>query len=201
MLQASITLQTQVETSLGIWFLLSQRQIGLQSFSVTPHGGGPSAPISVRLAGKGLRNNRPVSWTGTIFHISNGISVPTGSPWRIRSHHNEAVFGKPANRTLGVIGGGAWKESSQDRGHWAGSSVHSCGLLLCRIPVFMNGWRASRIHQHSCSALDLVSQQNHRLGEALRSYHQSAEGLIATHWDIASNQTLKATGYGYQFFQ
>lgn len=39
----------------------------LQSFSVSPQGGGPSAPISVRLAGKDY---------GTIGQWSNGINIP-----------------------------------------------------------------------------------------------------------------------------
>jgi hypothetical protein len=38
-----------------------------QSFTVTPHGGGPSAPISVRLAGKDY---------GTISQRSDGYHIP-----------------------------------------------------------------------------------------------------------------------------
>jgi hypothetical protein len=59
-------------------------------------------------------------------------------------------------------------------------------------------WRAARF-------IDVIAQlrpgitTESQAREALRSYIPETERVVAAHWDIVSNQTIKATGYGYMF--
>lgn len=77
----------------------------------------------------------------------------------------------------------------------AGCIVAAC---YCAAYPFYERWRAAKF-------IDIVAQlkpgvtTESQAREALRSYRPETEQLVTTHWDIALNQTIKATGYGYQF--
>jgi hypothetical protein len=79
--------------------------------------------------------------------------------------------------------------------------IAACTVAVCYCVAypFYERWRATEFIDAVAQLRPGVTTES-QVREALRSYHQGAEGLVATHWDAASNQTLKATGYGYQFF-
>ncbi len=72
-------------------------------------------------------------------------------------------------------------------------------VCYCAAYPFYERWRATKFINTVAQLRPGVTTES-QVKEALRSYHHGTEGLVTTHWDIGSNQTLKATGYGYQFF-
>ena len=80
-------------------------------------------------------------------------------------------------------------------GLMAGLTLGACS---CATYTFYERWRAGKL-------IDTVAQLRPGItteGQAryiLRSYRPEAGQLFATHWDTSSNQTIKATGYGYRF--
>lgn len=72
-------------------------------------------------------------------------------------------------------------------------------VSYCAAYPFYERWRATKFINTVAQLRPGITTES-QVRAALRSYHQGAEGLVATHWDIPSNQILKATGYGYQFF-
>jgi hypothetical protein len=72
-------------------------------------------------------------------------------------------------------------------------------VCYCVAYPFYQRWRATNFINAVAQLRPGITTEL-QAKEALRSYHRSAEGLVATRWDTASDQTHRATGYGYQFF-
>jgi hypothetical protein len=78
--------------------------------------------------------------------------------------------------------------------------IAACTVAACYCLVYplFERWRATKFIDTIARLKPGVTTES-QAREALRSYRPGREGLLATHWDIESNQTIKALGYGYLF--
>lgn len=79
-------------------------------------------------------------------------------------------------------------------------SVAICTVAACYYAAYplAERWRASRFIAIVAQLKPGVTTES-QAREALRSYRPEPEQAVTTHWDIASNKTIRATGYEYLF--
>lgn len=78
--------------------------------------------------------------------------------------------------------------------------IAGCAVAIsyCAAYPIYEQWRAAKFIDEIAQLKPGVTTES-QVREALQSYRPGSEQLVTTHWDVASNQTIRATGYGYQF--
>jgi hypothetical protein len=75
-----------------------------------------------------------------------------------------------------------------------------CAVVLsyCAAYPIYERWRATKLIEEIAQLKPGATTES-QVREALHSYRPGTEQLVTTHWDVTSNQTIRATGYGYRF--
>ena len=78
--------------------------------------------------------------------------------------------------------------------------IAGCAVAACYSAAnsFYERWRAAEFIDKVAQLTPGITTES-QARNALRSYHPRSEQLVATHWDVTLNQTIRATGYGYMF--
>jgi hypothetical protein len=73
-----------------------------------------------------------------------------------------------------------------------------CAVSYCAAYPIYERWRVATFIDEIAQLKPGVTTES-QVRETLHSYRPGTEQLVTTHLDAASNQTIRATGYGYQF--